>query len=91
LLGGSQRGCDEQLAGRVLLTSQARDHIRNAEFEDVRQAARCLLWLSNEFREAKLDGAGGTLNDFPIEAGVRNAHCGRGCVHEIFFSQMDLS
>ena len=68
--------CDEQLAGRVLLTPQARDHIRKAVFEDVHLAARCLLWLGNEFREAKLDGAGGSLNDLPIEAGVRNAHCG---------------
>jgi hypothetical protein len=68
--------CDEQLAGRVLLAPQARDLIRKAEFEDVPQAARCLLWLANEFREAKLDGVGGTLNDRPIEPGIKNAHCG---------------
>lgn len=68
--------CDEQLAGRVLLTPQARDQMRKAEFEDVSQAARSLLWLANEFREARIDGVGGTLNDRAIEPGVRNAHCG---------------
>jgi hypothetical protein len=68
--------CDEQLAGRVILTSQARDQIRKAEFEDVALASRCLLWLGNELPQAKLDGAGGTLNDRPIEEGARNAHCG---------------
>ena len=66
----------EQLSGRVLLTPRARDQIRKPEFEDVCPAARCLLWLGNDFRDAKLDVAGGTLNDRPIEAGVRNAHCG---------------
>lgn len=68
--------CDEQLAGRVLLTPQARDSIRKAEFEDVSQAARCLLWLGNEFLEAKLTGVGRSLNDHSIEPGVRNAYSG---------------
>lgn len=68
--------CDEQLAGRVLLTPQARHQVGGATFEDVSLAARCLLWLANDFREAKLEGAGVTLNDRPIEPGVKNAHCG---------------
>jgi hypothetical protein len=68
--------CDEQLAGRVQLTPQARDQIRNAEFEDVPQAARCLLWLANEYRDARIEGAGKNLNEWVIEPGVRNAHCG---------------
>jgi hypothetical protein len=68
--------CDEQLAGRVLLTPQARGQIRKAEFKDASQAARCLLWLANDLRQSKLDGAGGTLADRVIEPGVRNAHCG---------------
>lgn len=69
--------CDEQLAGRVLLSPQARDQIGKAQFEDVPQAARCLLWLANDYRDARIEGAGNGLNDWQIEPGVRNAHCGR--------------
>ncbi len=68
--------CDEQLAGRVQLTPQARDQVRNARFEDVRLAARCLLWLANDYRDARIEGAGKNLNDWVIEPGVKNAHCG---------------
>lgn len=70
--------CDEQLAGRVQLTPQTRDQIRNAQFEDIPQAARCLLWLANDYRDARMEGAGKNLNDWAIEPGVRNAHCGSG-------------
>src|SRR4029077_17476858 len=55
--------CDEQLAGLVLLTPQTRGQIRKAEFKDVPQAARCLLWLANDLRQSKLEAAGGTLTD----------------------------
>ena len=68
--------CDEQLAGRVLLSPQARDQLRKAEFEDVSQAARCMVWLANDYRDARIEGAGNSLNDWQIEAGVRNAHSG---------------
>jgi hypothetical protein len=68
--------CDEQLAGRVLLTPQTRGQIRKAEFKDVPQAARCLLWLANDLRQSKLEAAGGSLADRVVEPGVRNAHCG---------------
>jgi hypothetical protein len=67
--------CDVNLAGRVILAPQARRSIKDAEFEDVGLAARCLLWLANEYRTTKLEG-GGALRDAKIENGVLNAHCG---------------
>lgn len=67
--------CDVNLAGRVILAPQARRSIKDAEFEDVGLAARCLLWLANEFRTTKIDG-GEALRDARIENGVLNAHCG---------------
>ncbi|MGO9124402.1 MAG: hypothetical protein ACLP6G_05880 [Terriglobales bacterium] len=68
--------CDDQLAGRVLLTPQGRRGIRAAEFDDVHLAARCLLWLANDLRESKLNGTGGSLRDRVVEPGIVNAHCG---------------
>jgi hypothetical protein len=68
--------CDDKLAGRVLLTPLARRGIRAAEFDDVRLAARCLLWLANELRDSKLYGAHGPLRDVVVEPGIVNAHCG---------------
>jgi hypothetical protein len=68
--------CDDRLVGRVLLTPQARRGLRSAEFEDVRQAARCLLWLANDLRDARLHGTDGSLRDRIIEPGIVNAHCG---------------
>jgi hypothetical protein len=67
--------CDVNLAGRVILASQARRSLKDAEFEDVGLAARCLLWLANEYRTTKIDG-GRSLRDVQIENGVLNAHCG---------------
>lgn len=67
--------CDTSLAGRVLLSSRARKEVRAPEFEDVKQAARCLLWLANEARERRIEG-GGSLGDVTIEEGIRNSHCG---------------
>lgn len=68
--------CDVHLAGRVILTPQARHSIRSPEFEDMNLAARCLLWLGNEYRIAKLGEPDGSLRDRIIEGGVINAHCG---------------
>jgi hypothetical protein len=67
--------CDVNLAGRVILAPQARRSIKDAEFEYVGLAARCLLWLANEYRTTKIDG-GISLRDAQIENGVLNAHCG---------------
>ncbi len=68
--------CDDELAGRVLLAPQARSGLRVAEFEDIQLAARCLLWLANDLRDAKVDGAEGSLRDRVIEPGIMNTHCG---------------
>lgn len=68
--------CDLNLAGRVILSPQARRSLRSAVYEDIGLAARCLLWLANEFRVAKTKETDGSLRDASIEAGVVNAHCG---------------
>ena len=68
--------CDANLAGRVILSPQARRGVRNPEFEDTSLAARCLLWLGNEFRLEKLNESEGPLRDRVLENGVLNAHCG---------------
>ena len=68
--------CDDTLAGRVLLTPQARRGLRNAEFEDIQLVARCFLWLGNELRNFKLYESEGSIRDRAIEPGILNAHCG---------------
>ncbi|WP_375762483.1 hypothetical protein ACE10W_37290 [Bradyrhizobium sp. B025] len=68
--------CDQQLIGRVVLAPQARSGVRNPEFDHLELAARCLLWLGNEYRDRRLEGGEGTLKDYVIEAGVKNAPCG---------------
>ena len=68
--------CEDKLAGRVLLTPQARRGLRSAEFEDIHLAARCLLWLAKELRDAKIYGNDGSLRDRVVEPGIANAHCG---------------
>ncbi len=50
--------------------------MRNPEFDNLELAARCLLWLGNEYRDRRLEGGEGTLKDHVIEAGVRNAPSG---------------
>ncbi|MGA7524075.1 MAG: hypothetical protein WBW84_16605 [Acidobacteriaceae bacterium] len=68
--------CDVNLAGRVLLTPRARRALRDAVYEDVQLAAKSLLWLANEFREAKMGEPDGSLRDRIVAPGVLNAHCG---------------
>jgi hypothetical protein len=68
--------CDAHLAGRVILTPQARREVRSPEFEEIDVASKCLLWLANDYRVAKTEGAEGSLREKVILAGVRNAHCG---------------
>lgn len=67
--------CDEQLAGRLVLTPSARRGVRKPVFEGVEAAARCLLWLATEGRERFLNG-GGTLSNVPVLDGIQNAPCG---------------
>lgn len=68
--------CDKHLAGRLILTTSARRNMKKADFEDVAQAARCLLWLADTGRDRRINGGDGSINDEPIEDGIRNAHCG---------------
>jgi hypothetical protein len=68
--------CDLNLAGRVILTPQARRGLRSPIFSDIEMAARCLLWLANEYRTVKMQDLSGTLRDVTVVAGVINAHCG---------------
>lgn len=67
--------CDQNLIGRVLLASRARREVKAPQFRDVEVAARCLLWLANEYRERRLNGGGGDLRT-RIENGVHNDRCG---------------
>lgn len=67
--------CDQYLVGRVLLSSRARQEVKAPLFKDVATAARCLLWLANEYRERRLNGGDGDLR-IPIDSGIRNDRCG---------------
>ncbi|MGJ5149654.1 hypothetical protein [Bradyrhizobium sp. HKCCYLR1023] len=68
--------CDVNLSGLVVLSPAARRSVRSPKFTDFRLAARCLLWLANDGRNSRLNGADRSLQDEPVEDGVRNAHCG---------------
>jgi len=68
--------CDEQFAGRLILTPNAHRGARNPVFADVDTAARCLLWLASECRDQRINGGGGSLNNVTIMDGIQNASCG---------------
>ncbi len=68
--------CDVQLAGRVVLSPQARRNLKTAEFEDVALAGRSLLWLASSCRNKRISGGEGSVGEEVIESGIRNAHCG---------------
>lgn len=67
--------CDEVLSGRVVLSGRARREIKSAVFDAPQTAARSLLWLANEYRDSRIDGASGDLRK-PIEEGLHNDRCG---------------
>lgn len=67
--------CDEILSGRVMLSGRARREIKSADFDDPQTAARCLLWLANEYRDSRMNGAAGDLRK-PIADGIHNERCG---------------
>src|SRR5439155_8541322 len=67
---------ETHLAGRVVLSPRARRGVRSPDFEDVELAARCLLWLANEYRDRRMGGSEGSLRDRAVEDGIWNAHCG---------------
>jgi hypothetical protein len=68
--------CDEQLSGRVVLTSPARRGAKEPHFRDVGAVARCLLWLASTCRDSRAAGGDGSLRDAVIEEGIRNSPCG---------------
>lgn len=68
--------CDEQLAGRLVLTPNAHRGVRNPLFTDVETAARCLLWLASECRDQRIKGGNGSINNVTIMDGIQNASCG---------------
>lgn len=67
--------CDEVLSGRVVLSGRARREVKSAVFDDPQTVARCLLWLANEYRDSRIDGASCDLRK-PIEEGLHNDRCG---------------
>jgi hypothetical protein len=68
--------CDQNLVGRVVLAPQARSGLRNPDFQDAELAARCLVWLANDYRDRRLAGGEGSLRDYVLEPGIRNSPCG---------------
>lgn len=67
--------CDQTLIGRLALAPGARQGIKKAAFGDVALAARCLLWLASDCRDRRMNG-GGSIENIPIEKGIKNAPCG---------------
>ena len=68
--------CEQSLAGRVALSARASRELRSPSFQDPQTAAKCLLWLANDYRERRLDGGNGNLHDQPVAEGIRNERCG---------------
>lgn len=66
---------DEVLSGRVALSGRARRETKSAGFDDPQAAARCLLWLANEYRDSRIHGSSGDLRK-PIDEGIHNERCG---------------
>lgn len=67
--------CDEVLSGRVMLSSRARRETKSADFDGPQAAARGLLWLANEYRDSRMNGAVGDLRK-TIADGIHNDRCG---------------
>ena len=67
--------CETRLAGRVLLTPRAHREVKRAQFGDVPLAARCLLWLANDFRDRRMGRQPEDRRE-TVENGVHNARCG---------------
>ena len=63
---------DENLAARVQLHSRARREIRKTAFKDVAVAARGVIWLATQYRDARISGTGSDLR----------GHCARGLSNE---------
>lgn len=68
--------CNQNLAGRLVLTPNAHRGLRKPAFQDVESTARCLLWLANDCRDQRISGGGRSINNFTIMEGIQNAACG---------------
>ena len=68
--------CETHLSGRVVLSPRARREVKAPSFADVAMAGRCLLWLANEYRQARLQGGKAGDLRVPIESGLWNDRCG---------------
>lgn len=68
--------CDQNLAGRLVLTPNAHRGTRKPLYQDVETAARCLLWLATDGRNQRINGGWGNMSNVPIMGGIQNASCG---------------
>lgn len=68
--------CEEHLAGRLVLTSNACRGIRNTKYVNIRVVAKCLIWLASECRDHRINGSGKSINNMRIVKGIHNARCG---------------
>ena len=49
--------------------------MKDPQYKDIGVAARCLLWLANDYRKARMSGGDGDLRR-QIFDGVKNDRCG---------------
>lgn len=68
--------CDQNLAGRLVLTPTAHRGSRKPLYQDVVTAAQCLLWLATNCRDQRVNGGGGRMDNLQIMDGIQNAPCG---------------
>lgn len=67
--------CDDTLNGRIVLSPRARREVKSPEFNDPKLAAKCLLWLANEYRDSRINGSDQDLRKY-ISEGIKNDRCG---------------
>lgn len=65
---------EAKLAGRLTLAPLARRGVKDPDFRDVEQAARCLVWLASEYRDRRREGGGNAR--VPVLEGFHNEPCG---------------
>ncbi len=65
---------EEKLSGRVALAPLARRGVKDPEFRDVEQAARCLIWLAVDYHDRRRNGGGNPRT--PVVEGFHNEPCG---------------
>ena len=65
---------EQKLSGRLALAPFARRGVKDPDFRDVEQAARCLIWLAIDYRERRRNGGGNPR--IPVLEGLHNEPCG---------------